>query len=298
MKNCKICNKLIKSSLKKHENACSKINYDDVIFQYKNGEAPRNIAKKYDVGKNFIYQILRDKKMIRKISESLIIIHKKHPELFKHNDETKEKIRKKRIKWMKKNPDKTAWRQKNMSYPEQILWKELSKINEFIVEREKSFFPFFADFAILNANVVIEVDGSQHILEKNKIRDEKKDKIINDFGFRLIRFTAHEVQYKIENVMKKIKSFISKSTLIEKSQYVKPLSKKEIFAINVQQNKIKKEKEINVKIEKILKSDINFSKFGWVKKASLILEISSQKVGKWMKKNMNDFYNKKCFVKK
>ena len=50
-----------------------------------------------------------------------------------------------------------------------------------------------------------------------------------------------------------------------------------------------------VLIEQILKSNIDFSKLGWVEKVSKILNIAPQKVTKWMKRNMNQFYNESCF---
>lgn len=52
------------------------------------------------------------------------------------------------------------------------------------------------------------------------------------------------------------------------------------------------------KIPLILNSQINFSKFGWVDKVSNILNIKSQKVNKWMKRIMPEFYEKECFKKK
>jgi very-short-patch-repair endonuclease len=47
-------------------------------------------------------------------------------------------------------------------------------------------------------------------------------------------------------------------------------------------------------IEEILKSDINFSRKGWVKQVSKIINISENKGGQWVKKNMPDFY-KTCW---
>jgi len=65
----------------------------------------------------------------------------------------------------------------------------------------------------------------------------------------------------------------------------------------IEKEKIKKQ-EIQNKIDLILNSDIDFSKYGWVQKVSEILKISPQKVGKWMKRNMLEFYNTKCFKRK
>jgi hypothetical protein len=49
------------------------------------------------------------------------------------------------------------------------------------------------------------------------------------------------------------------------------------------------------KIEKLLASNIDFSKFGWVKEAAKIIDITDQKVGKWMKRNMPEFYESSCY---
>jgi hypothetical protein len=50
-------------------------------------------------------------------------------------------------------------------------------------------------------------------------------------------------------------------------------------------------------MEIIKNSDIDFSKYGWVKEVSTLTGIKEQKVGKLMKKYLPDFYNK-CFKRK
>jgi len=57
----------------------------------------------------------------------------------------------------------------------------------------------------------------------------------------------------------------------------------------------KRKEKINNLINKITISNINFSKLGWVKEVSKILNIKQQKVNGWMKKNMKEFYEKNCF---
>ena len=46
---------------------------------------------------------------------------------------------------------------------------------------------------------------------------------------------------------------------------------------------------------KLISSDIDFTKFGWVGKAAIIINIAPQKVNGWMKRNMLDFYETNCF---
>jgi len=52
------------------------------------------------------------------------------------------------------------------------------------------------------------------------------------------------------------------------------------------------------RIKAILESGIDFEKFGWVKEVSKLTGINHQSVGVWMKRNMLEFYNENCFVRK
>lgn len=52
------------------------------------------------------------------------------------------------------------------------------------------------------------------------------------------------------------------------------------------------------KIDLIKSSDIDFSKYGWTKKASELLGIRVQKVAQWFRRYMPEFYAEKCYKKK
>lgn len=62
----------------------------------------------------------------------------------------------------------------------------------------------------------------------------------------------------------------------------------------------KKEYELSQieNIKKIRDSNIDFSKMGWVKEVSKIVGISENKGSVWMKRNMKDFYENKCWKRK
>lgn len=47
--------------------------------------------------------------------------------------------------------------------------------------------------------------------------------------------------------------------------------------------------------KQIINSSINFSKFGWVKEVAKIINQKPQKVNKWMKRFLPEFYEKQCF---
>lgn len=59
--------------------------------------------------------------------------------------------------------------------------------------------------------------------------------------------------------------------------------------------RIKWEEDQKSYIEIIKNSNIDFSKLGWCRKVSDLIGIRHQKVNKWMKRIMPDFYEEKCF---
>lgn len=67
----------------------------------------REVMSKYQVkSKEYITKLLGDK--MRTFSESSKIAHQKYPEKFKHTEESKAKIRTRRLAYMKAHPEKTA----------------------------------------------------------------------------------------------------------------------------------------------------------------------------------------------
>ena len=64
-----------------------------------------------------------------------------------------------RIKYMKNNPDSTAWRKKNLSYPERLFLNKLYELKwneKYNIIREKSVFPYFIDFALVDLKIAID----------------------------------------------------------------------------------------------------------------------------------------------
>ena len=167
-----------------------------IVEDYENGLSLKEICDKYGIkSKSYISNYVLSGNT-RSLSESIKLAHEKHPSLFKHTDETKRKMREKRLEWMKNNPEKTAWRLKNMSYPEKCFQKILEDNGidkKYLIYREYSVFPYFIDFAFINEKIAIEIDGSQHLEEERKKRDEEKDVLLRSNGWRILRIAALEV---------------------------------------------------------------------------------------------------------
>lgn len=191
----------------------------------------RDLSSKYGIrSKTFITKVLGDKK--RSVSESRIVAHKRYPEVFKHSEETKVLLKEKRLNFMKKHPEKTAWRQKNISYPEQCFINMLSDYGfdkEYLIYREYSVFPYFIDFAFIDIKLVVEVDGAQHLEPERAERDRKKDNLLLENGWSVIRFTASDVMRNSSMVAEVLKEHLKKdsSSSIERIGILKSPTKKE-----------------------------------------------------------------------
>lgn len=178
-----------------------------VIDSYVNGlMSMREIKEKYGIkNKTFISDAIKG--YTRSASERDALAHKKHPEKFIHSESTKNKMREKRLKYLSEHPENTAWRRTNMSYPEKkfieyLMSRGLDKIHS--IEREKSFFPYYVDFAFNDIQLAVEIDGSQHLLPDRKQKDEQKDALLNSLGWKVLRITENTVKHEwseIDNVL-------------------------------------------------------------------------------------------------
>lgn len=202
-----------KGSLVKHEKSCN-LNQSIIkilISDYKEGLSILKLSKRYRCSKSMIIRLISDIKRDR--SDAIKIAHKKYPDSFKHSDDSKKKMRDARLKFMKENPEKTAWRQSNLSYPEKIFLEKVTKLEldkKYLIIRERSVFPYFIDFAFENQKLAVEIDGSQHNNIDRKESDLKKDNLLNSLGWTVLRFTANKIKFELDECLDIILSFLRK----------------------------------------------------------------------------------------
>jgi very-short-patch-repair endonuclease len=107
---------------------------------------------------------------------------------------------------MKPSPTRDVSRRlrTNQTEAEQKLWSRLRRhqIRGFKFRRQYSTGPFFADFVCLEADLVIELDGSQHADQKD--RDEKRTEFLRAAQYTVLRFWNHEVIGEIDQVVQRI----------------------------------------------------------------------------------------------
>lgn len=173
---------------------------------------------------------------------------------------------------------------------------------------------FYTD--AFNVDKIIELVGarqqpdySQYFKDKNNKSKPNTERNRLNFSKNLLShlvksFCLSDIAYNYgttEGVIKRIakkygidsKDFFYVNS-IKKAPRKTHLKREIYFDIVRKQNK---EKEAE-NIEKVLNSNIDFSKLGWVTKVSKLINKKDQKINKWMKKYLPDFYRDNCFKRK
>ena len=91
------------------------------------------------------------------------------------------------------------------------MWGRLrsKRLQQFRFRRQLPIGNFIADFACPSLKLVIELDGSQHL--DQVARDDWRTKLIEQRGFRVLRFWDSEVLTNIDGVVERIVETLSES---------------------------------------------------------------------------------------
>ncbi len=98
---------------------------------------------------------------------------------------------------------------KNPTLAEDMLWQILRRKGLGIkFRRQHAIGEFIADFVCLDEQLVIEVDGGYHETPEQREDDERRTAILNQMGYRVLRFTNDEVLYHTDDVKRSIRQHI------------------------------------------------------------------------------------------
>ena len=94
---------------------------------------------------------------------------------------------------------------------EYLLWQALRKnsLNGFRFRRQYVAGPYILDFFSLVFGLAIEVDGSNHESEEQKIYDEQRTEYLNSKNIQVLRFTNEQVENDLPGVLLSIDTWIS-----------------------------------------------------------------------------------------
>jgi very-short-patch-repair endonuclease len=86
------------------------------------------------------------------------------------------------------------------------LWERLraGRLNGIKFRRQAPIGQFIVDFCCNDYSLVIELDGGQHAEPGQLRRDERRTQIIEQYGYRVIRFWDNEIFENMEGVLEAI----------------------------------------------------------------------------------------------
>ena len=90
----------------------------------------------------------------------------------------------------------------NMTDAERRLWSKIrmKQAGGFQFYRQKIIGDYIVDFFCQRANLVIELDGSQHYTEEGAESDRRRDEYMRNCGLKVLRFRDTEVLKNVEGV--------------------------------------------------------------------------------------------------
>ena len=82
---------------------------------------------------------------------------------------------------------------KSATPQENHLWYDFLSKYKVRFQRQKAIGDFIADFYCHQANLVIEIDGTQHATLQGREKDEFRTETLNEYGLQVIRFTNLQI---------------------------------------------------------------------------------------------------------
>jgi very-short-patch-repair endonuclease len=101
----------------------------------------------------------------------------------------------------------------NPTPSEALLWQRLKgkQLCGFDFHRQKPLGYYIVDFFCNELMLAIEIDGSVHNDDYNKIKDAQRQDQLEDLGIRFLRFSAKDIMNDVECVLKVIEEWIERN---------------------------------------------------------------------------------------
>ena len=94
---------------------------------------------------------------------------------------------------------------KNSTRAESLLWRKLraKQIAGIKFRRQQPIGNYIVDFVSFEKMIIIELDGGQHAKAKKK--DKKRDELLSENGFTVLRFWNNDIFNNLEGVLEVIR---------------------------------------------------------------------------------------------
>ena len=92
---------------------------------------------------------------------------------------------------------------KNMQVPEKILWARLRdrRFNNYKFRRQVQIGKYIVDFVCYEKQLIIELDGRQHLTPENIREDKIRTKYLGERTFKVVRYYNTDILNNIDCVL-------------------------------------------------------------------------------------------------
>ena len=104
-----------------------------------------------------------------------------------------------------------------MTKEERHLWYDFLRTYPVRFLRQKVFGKYIVDFYCAKAQIIIELDGSQHYEDRNIEKDAERTAFLESYGLKVIRIPNNEITENFEGVCEYIDRAV-KQSLSQKSK--------------------------------------------------------------------------------
>ena len=98
---------------------------------------------------------------------------------------------------LRKNAQKLR---REMTKEERRLWYDFLKQLPVTINRQKVIAHYIVDFCCASAKLVIELDGSQHYEEEGAASDRERDRVLNQLGISVVRYSNDDINRNFDGV--------------------------------------------------------------------------------------------------
>ena len=99
---------------------------------------------------------------------------------------------------------------KNMTREERHLWFDFLRRYPLRIRRQVILGNHIVDFCCEKAQLIIEIDGSQHYTPEEKEKDRKRTNDLKDLGYKVIRISNRDVMTNFDEITQYIHQEIQK----------------------------------------------------------------------------------------
>jgi very-short-patch-repair endonuclease len=98
----------------------------------------------------------------------------------------------------------------NSTRGEILLWQRLRAGNmmNYKFNRQKPLDKYIVDFYCKALNLVIEIDGSYHFESEQKLKDDHRQRVLEEMGLNFLRFSEQQVRKDMDVAVKAIEDYI------------------------------------------------------------------------------------------